>query len=99
MEPPVDPRSDDWQTLVVVLSTTADISRDAAYSFLWHRMDEDTRQIVCLLADISSEAAWCRWRQMQTVERVALRAALQTMIVDHWRIEQQRFSQPPQEDA
>lgn len=72
---------------------------DAVFSFAWHSMDADTRQVVCLLANVSSEVAFTRWRQMQTFERVALRSALWLVIEDHWDAEQKRFSQPPQTEA
>jgi hypothetical protein len=73
------------------------VSQDAVCSYIWHGMTDDTRALVCLLAEISSEAAWLRWRQMQVVERVALTAALKSMIADHWMSEKRRYSQPHQE--
>lgn len=73
------------------------VSQDAICSYIWRDMDTDDRCVVCLLADVSSEAAWLRWRQMQGVERIALRAALKSIIVDHWENERRRFSEPLQE--
>ena len=82
---------------IINTAQTNEISQDAIFSFIWHGMDEDTRQIVCLLAEISSETAFERWRQMSGMERTALRSALRSMILDHWAGESKRYSQPPQD--
>lgn len=66
------------------MKAAAGISQDAGYSYIWHDMDRDDRAVVCMLADISTEASWCEWAQLPTVERVALRSAMSAIIADHW---------------
>jgi hypothetical protein len=53
-------------------------------------MDHDTRAMLCLLANLSTEAGWCEWVQLQNVERVALRASLAVVITDHWEREKKQ---------
>jgi len=65
----------------------AGLSQDAGYSYIWDGMDHDTRAMVCLLVDLSSEAAYADWVQLPTVERVALRSGLSRVIADHWERE------------
>ena len=77
------------------------IRADAVFCYTWSSMPESERHIVCLLADISSEAMYCRWHQMQSVERVALRSAMATLIEDHYSRaceRAQKETRPPSDD-
>ena len=79
-------------TVVVNVGAPASsyISQDAGYAYMWHLLNRDSRSMLCLLADLSTESAWCDWVQMQTVERVALRSALQRVVLDHWECEKKK---------
>lgn len=79
------------------------IHADAVFCYTWARMqDNEERRMLCLLAEISSEAVYCRWHQLQSFERVALRAAMASVIEDHYQRALQRAekeTRPPADDS
>ena len=74
---------------------------DAVFCYIWEHMPDAERRLICLLADISSEASWCRWHSMQGFERVALRSALASVVEDQYRSaceRAQKETRPPSDD-
>ena len=77
------------------------VNADAGFCYTWSRTPNEERRLLCLLADISSEAVYCRWHQLQSFERVALRAAIASVIEDHYQRAWERAAKetrPPAED-
>lgn len=78
------------------------IGADAVFCYTWSRTENEERRLICLLAEISSEAVYCRWHQLQSFERVALRAAMASVIEDHYQRAWQRAekeTRPPADDV
>lgn len=77
------------------------MSADAVFCYTWSHTPEDERLILCVLADLSTEAMYCRWHELQSFERVALRASMARVIEQHYRSAWQRAlktTRPPSGD-
>lgn len=66
------------------------VRADAVFCYTWSRTADEERRVLCLLADVSSEAVFCRWHQLQSIERAALRSAIASVIEDHYQSESTR---------
>lgn len=78
------------------------VRADAVFCYTWSRTADEERRMLCLLADVSSEAVFCRWHQLQPTERIALRAAMAAVMDDHYESESTlalRIIQTPADDV